>query len=114
MNIEEIKRNIRYGTLNTVETQNVNKQIKEIVKPLEPRNKEINVKKFIQPHEEEEEEKANSKVWEDEGYVFDVYKSVEMIISSLELDNDVYDWRREKKKGKRSRKNFTDFLVESI
>jgi len=113
MNIEEIKRNIRYGALNNDNSNKVNTVVKEKIKPAEPRNEEKHIKTFTQP-DEEEEKKPNSQVWEDEGYVLNVEKSVEIIISSLELDDEVYDWRRETKKGKRSRKNFTDFLVESL
>lgn len=68
---------------------------------------------FSNPDEEEDLPPPNSEIWCDSLGALDL-DSVRRTIADLELDDEKYDWRRETKKGKSSRKNFSDFLKISM
>jgi hypothetical protein len=123
MNIEEIKRNLRASKAGGV---NVNAPGAPPVGTRAPEREEeereehehvtINKKLFEKPLEESEKPPPGSLVWNvepPEG--FDLLNvSVSKAIRTLELDNDAYQWDRSKPKGRKSRKEFTDFLVSSL
>ena len=68
--------------------------------------------KVFDPDEEEEDIVPNSKSWdvEDDKNV-DPLGSVTRFIGELDLDNPEYDWRDRTKKGRTSRKRFTQYLA---
>ncbi len=111
MNVDQIKRNLRNKNIN-VESNTINNEV--VQKPKEESMKENNIIKFKQPFEEEDEEKPQSKVWEESEYPLNTQGNIKKFISKTELENPVYDWRCHTKKGKLSRKNFTDYLISEL
>lgn len=73
--------------------------------------------KIFSPEDEEEIPPPNSEVWCEE--LVDTSRfldldSVRRTIDDFNLEDERYDWRRDTKRGKASRKNFTDFLKMSL
>ena len=118
MNIDEIKRNLRKTNLNPLSDNNVRiterhgepiMQKQEKIVKEQPRliNKQFE-------EDSEEEKKPQSEVWETDQETLNIFNSISAIIDNLDLDDIEYDWRYATKKGKKSRKNFTIFLKDTL
>lgn len=71
--------------------------------------------KIFDPEMEEEDIVPNSKTWEPPGHhVMPQLSSTSKFIRELSLDDPEDDWRVRTSKGRRSHRNFTHFLVETI
>lgn len=62
----------------------------------------------------EEEKEPQSEVWVTDVEELDVRKPIRMTVEDLHLDDNVYDWRHSTGKGRKSHKNFTNFLRETL
>jgi len=104
MNLNEIRRNL-------------NRNIAQPPQQVEPPKIENEHKPDLinsMYDDDSEEEKPESEVWETKKESIDIYKPVSNIINELELENNKFDWRYKTKKGKKSRKNFSNLLKDSI
>lgn len=124
MDIAQIKRNLALKRNNLEPPTHplkgeafVRAPVKEPSKPVIPRSSADLYNNSLES--EEEKPKPRSVVWESEdgGYSKSPEgnpPSVESFIQKNELEDEKYDWRLKTSKGKRSHKNFTDFLVAEI
>ena len=83
-----------------------------IVKKEQPKDHQLINNQF--DDDKEEEKKPQSEVWETEIEELDIVKPIRLIIDELNLDEIEYDWRTSTTKGRKSRKNFTNFLKETL
>lgn len=123
MNIEEIKRNLNRGVFVNDQHQpkkeikiDVPKRSEQPKRSEPPKNltKKDLANNLYYDESDEEDDKPQSQVWETEKENIDILQPVENIIETLELEDKKYDWRYKTKKGKQSRKNFTELLKVSL
>jgi len=123
MNLEDIKRNLNRKKTNFTEVISPPSLItKPIPIPQEPIAQDCHrdsrlANKIFSPADEEEIPPANSEVWCEE--LIDTSKfldfdNVRRSIDDFKLEDERYDWRSNTKRGKASRKNFTNFLKMSM
>lgn len=115
MNVEEIKKKIRGApTITTYEPPPL-KEKEERVYSKKSATKENHASLFSL--EGEEEEHPNSKVWdwddrEGEEWSDPFYSmSAEEFVKGLGLCNEKYDWRLDSRKGRKSRENFSKYII---
>lgn len=125
MNIDDIKRNLNNGKSKNLERPAqlpvqapAFKEPKPttVQKPFVETEKSHLANKVFDPEEEEEPIVPNSRTWTapDDLQPIDPLGSVSRLIHKLELDDVEVDWREKSKKGRRSRMNFTNFMVDTI
>ena len=120
MNIDQIKRNLQQNktgggsNFNNVGGEPTSKKRSESPEPV--RNVVANNLYGGDGKDSDDDTTPNSEVWDvaDSGDGVDFDGSVGKFISKFQLADEVYDWRPNTTKGKNSRKNFTDFLVNGI
>jgi hypothetical protein len=128
MNINEIKRKINEN--NHIKTQNGGDITQIIEEPVKAMPRERPTKKYtedIQVANTKYDEfndiennpppKKNSEFWDENEYKthpinFD--ETIEDIVNSLELNDEKYNWSIKSKLGKKSRRNFTNYLINNL
>tara|TARA_R100001591_G_scaffold115336_1_gene130763 strand:- start:1364 stop:1720 length:357 start_codon:yes stop_codon:yes gene_type:complete len=118
MNIDDIKRRLN-NKVNYQQSLNFHDILNDNYQQVEPKTynniqKPVLVNKEFENNSSEDELPPESEYWTTSEDVLDIYKPINNIINDLELNNDVYDWRHKTYNGKKSRKNFTQFLVETL
>jgi len=117
MNIEEIRRRVREREGIKVPFE---KPAEVILKKVDSDDEEkpqkisrnIHTEIFDLDKSSDEEEEPQSAIWHsgnDTAHTFN--SNVNSFIGDCDLLNDVYDWREKTKKGRKSRQNFSNYIV---
>ena len=119
MDIDEIKKRLREEVRgNATSTQQNPPQIKQVL--YKPQPHPIIDDTLEYGDSSEEEDPPQSKVWvpppsnSQAPSTHLVFSDPIEFIETYQLNNKVYDWRRKTAKGKKSRKNYRDFIFEKI
>lgn len=131
MNIEQIKRNIAASKNGGVSKTNFNEPGVSDVTPqsdsppikkrtrVSPQTDDFINNNFgdLEGDSDNEKCKPNSEVWKPPPHSDSVNlleDPISRVCRELELKDEKYCWDRKKKKGEKSRKEFTDFLVSAL
>lgn len=116
--MQELKRRIREGEPIQIPQTSLppTKKLPKIALKEEPTQSILANTDFGYESDDEEKPKPQSQIWNKDG---DMKNKIDLgsaskTIEMLELTDEQYDWRDSSKKGVKSRKNFTDFLVENL
>lgn len=126
MNVEEIRRRIREREGIRVNFQDTPK--KEEEKQILLRKDDSDEEEEYKPHKgiernprhtdlfdlegSSEEEEPQSRIWEKgEDMDFTFSDNPNDFLKGCDLYNEVYDWREKTKKGRKSRENFSNYIV---
>jgi len=123
MNIDDIKRNLNKRTNFNSNYSQIPQGVRDsendgdiIMKPIVKKEqpKEHRLINNQLDEDSEEEKKPQSEAWDTEIETLDIMKPIRIIIDELNLDDIEYDWRNSTSKGRKSHKNFTNFLKETL
>lgn len=117
MNVEEIKKKLRGNpTVTTYEPPQTKSETEERVYPKKGKVEKENHTSLFSL-ESEEEDPPYSKVWEYDNKEGEEWSdpfysmSAEEFVKGLGLCNEKYDWRTESRKGRKSRENFSKYII---
>jgi hypothetical protein len=122
MNAEEIKKRLRSKNVNfnTTQQETEKKEIKKTPEPVlyhepsESENERYDHTNIFSPDESEEIE-PESEIWEAPEHLEKIGNvEPKEFIKMLGLRDEEYDWRRETRKGRKSRENFSKYIITVI
>lgn len=118
MNVEEIKRRLRSGNQINLEPPTKKVEEKEDAIYIAPKDeqKQMSHTEVFSQESDSESEPENSETWNVPIGMENINGEIDpkSFINQLDLDKPKYDWRETTKKGRNSRKNFSNYILTVV
>jgi hypothetical protein len=115
MNVEEIKKRLRQGNQVNLEPPAPEYKHEEESIYIAPKDdKQMSHTEIFSRDSDDDSEIENSEVWRCPNYDEDGMVSASSFVKLNNLDCKKYDWRESTRKGRNSRKNFSNYIITVI